>query len=779
MAEKSRLSALLTRDHKRLAEIYLEEGKRAEAVKALAKAGEWKRAGALALELGQAQEAANIFLRGALGAAAEPHLGASPAHAGEVLSSTGHLEEALPLLEIGGSHRAAAILALRLRQPARAAVLFERAREFEQAAAYYEETGRLQDALRVLNQHANRLASAQPGPRARNLEEARRAVDQKRSALLARIGKSEEALDLMRGTGMTPKTAKVLEETGRFREAAEAFLVAGSPQDALRLVGKAQGLAPRTLAEIYKQNGHAAPAARLLAQLGDLPAAAAAFEEAGEWEQAGQAWLATREPLKAAGAYLRARRLHEAARCFEQGGDLARAGEAYAAAGDQEAAAKAFLHAGQPMVASTHFLNTGNRSGAAKALQQVAAGDGDFARATLLLVPLLMDEGLLDAALHRVRMLAPPRDGSDTEGLDRLYWEARVLEEQQQGDEALVCFQRLVALRRDHRDAVARAQALAARRGAMGGASIRLPAAGAGTLGGAPATLAQPAAPNPQPAPAIGGPLPAGYLLAGRYEIQGELGRGGMGQVYRAFDRELGEVVAVKTVIQRADAAASDDEERLVRELQICRRITHPNVVRVFDLGRVDGGIFITMELLEGTRLDGLIGRNRQVSLARVKAILAEICAGLEEAHALGIVHRDLKPGNIMVTPKRLKILDFGIARMDGFDTRLTRTGLAVGSPLYMSPEQIQGQPLDGRSDLYSLGVLAFTLIAGREPFVGNNVNMIVLDHLQTAPPDLRSLRAELPPIWQGFVAKLLAKEREDRYASAAEVIAVLPQLPA
>jgi len=222
----------------------------------------------------------------------------------------------------------------------------------------------------------------------------------------------------------------------------------------------------------------------------------------------------------------------------------------------------------------------------------------------------------------------------------------------------------------------------------------------------------------------------------------------------------------------------SHDAERLLREIQICRRITHPNVVRVFDLGRFPGGIFLTMELLEGERLDHRIARQGPLPVALAQHFLGEIAAGLGEAHALGIVHRDLKPSNVFLTPLRLKILDFGIARQLGSDTRLTATGFAVGSPAYMSPEQLQGLPLDGRSDLYSLGVLAFTLFAGREPFGGATAAALAVQHLQQPAPDLRRVRPELPAGWPELVARLLAKRAADRFQSAAEVAEALAALP-
>jgi tetratricopeptide (TPR) repeat protein len=268
-----------------------------------------------------------------------------------------------------------------------------------------------------------------------------------------------------------------------------------------------------------------------------------------------------------------------------------------------------------------------------------------------------------------------------------------------------------------------------------------------------------------------------GDRFAGRYELVAELGRGGMGRVFKAIDHDLGVTVAIKTLLSPPDANPVESD-RLLREIQICRQITHPNIVRVYDLGRFRGGIFITMEHLEGQSLDALVDRQNPLPLARLRHLLSEIAAGLEEAHLLGVIHRDLKPTNVMVTPTRTKILDFGLAQMAGFDNRLTQTGFIIGTPMYMSPEMVMGRPLDARSDLYSLGVIAYTMIAGQEPFDGPAATAIAIQQVQAAPPDIRRFRASLPEAWIALIGRLLAKAPDERPGSAREVIAALEGLP-
>jgi serine/threonine-protein kinase len=184
------------------------------------------------------------------------------------------------------------------------------------------------------------------------------------------------------------------------------------------------------------------------------------------------------------------------------------------------------------------------------------------------------------------------------------------------------------------------------------------------------------------------------------------------------------------------------------------------------------------MELVEGQPLDKLLREEAPLPLRRARALLREIARGLEAAHALRIVHRDLKPSNVVVAGERVKILDFGIARLVGQELHLTAPGDAIGSPMYMSPEQIRGTALDGRSDFYSLGVLAFQALTGRAPFTGQSSSEIILKHLQDAPADIRELRPGLPEEWQAFVARLLSKAPAGRYPDAPAVLEAIAALP-
>jgi serine/threonine-protein kinase len=714
---KAKLLALLTRDHRALAEQEAAAGHKDKAAQLYLRAGDFDHAARLAAEIGDERLAVEAALRATLGAVPDGYAAAGAQQAAELLAVKGHHREAGELFELARAWRQAAETALKLHQPARAARLYERGRLFGDAAIYYSRAGLAEDELRVLKLESDRLREGGGRGRRGELQAAHadpalQRIDLRRAELLRRLGKRAESASLLREAAPTAQTGRLLEQAGQHEQAVNAYLASGELDEAVRLLGSQPGIDRRLAAEVYLRAGQPLTAAHLLATLGLSREAAEAYEAGGDWGRAGSRWEAAQDQDRAAHAYLRSGRTRDAGRCFGAAGKPHLAAASYAKAGDRAAAAEQFLRAGQPLAAARELLamgGAGDKAAAAKLLLAIPASSADHEAGTLLLVPLLLEQGLRDDALRRLRALPPTSAAS---------------------------------------------AAVAAVSGATG-----VP----GVLGVPPSAPSQ---------------LAVGQLLTERYEILAELGRGGMGRVYQAFDREVGEPVAIKTLLGLPDEDSGNDAERLLRELQICRKITHPNVVRVFDLGRFDGGIFLTMELLEGERLDQRLARLGPLPPPLARHFLCEVAAGLGEAHSLGIVHRDLKPSNVFLTPLRLKILDFGIARRLDGDTRLTATGFAVGSPAYMSPEQLQGLPLDGRSDLYAMGVLAFTLLSGREPFAGATAAALALQHLQQAPPDLRRVRPDLPAGWPELVARLLAKQPADRFPSAAAVGEALSALP-
>lgn len=285
-----------------------------------------------------------------------------------------------------------------------------------------------------------------------------------------------------------------------------------------------------------------------------------------------------------------------------------------------------------------------------------------------------------------------------------------------------------------------------------------------------------------RPVTAPTGVLEAGQVLASRYEIRKVLGSGGMGMVYRAFDRQLEEVVAVKTLKPEAIAQDSKSLERFKEEIRLARRITHRNVVRTHDLGEVDGLYYITMELVEGTNLKDLIRKRGRLPVGVALTVGKQLCRALEVAHEAGVIHRDIKPQNMVVDASGfLKVMDFGIARRtEGHrmgEEGLTAVGTAIGTPEYMAPEQLLGESLDPRVDLYAAGAVLFECVTGRNVFQAPNVMALMAKHLEETPEDPQFINPAVPPSLAQVILKALAKKREQRWATAAEMHRALEEV--
>lgn len=264
----------------------------------------------------------------------------------------------------------------------------------------------------------------------------------------------------------------------------------------------------------------------------------------------------------------------------------------------------------------------------------------------------------------------------------------------------------------------------------------------------------------------------------GRYEIIDKLGEGAMGVVYRARDANLGRVVALKTLSTYLDADA-ELRHRFRREAEAIGCLNHPNIVSIYDLGEQDGQAYMAMELLEGEDLRVLIEGRDEVPLADRVRILVHIAQGLAYAHAHGVVHRDVKPANIFVTSTgRVKLLDFGLARLAASQA-ITREGLILGTPDYMSPEQATGRPIDHRTDIFSAGAVFYEFLSLRKPFPGSTLHSVLYKIVSESPPPLVAVNPEVPARLAVVVERMLEKPVERRYASIEEVAAQLTVLHA
>ncbi|HEY8090687.1 MAG TPA: serine/threonine-protein kinase, partial [Polyangiaceae bacterium] len=264
---------------------------------------------------------------------------------------------------------------------------------------------------------------------------------------------------------------------------------------------------------------------------------------------------------------------------------------------------------------------------------------------------------------------------------------------------------------------------------------------------------------------------PSHHVFADRYEILGLVGSGGMGTVYRAKDRELDEIVALK-LLRREVMDASGMLDRFRQEVKLARRVTHRNVARTYDIGESGGEKFLTMEFIDGEPLSARLGREGALPLDEVMDLAIAICGGLEAAHAAGVVHRDLKPDNVLLARDgRVVLTDFGIARAVADANRAATVGLALGTPAYMAPEQVEGATdLDERADVYALGTMLYECVTGERAWSGEGIWALAAARLMNPPPDPRARRPDLPPAGAEIVLRCMARKREDRFQRVADV---------
>jgi serine/threonine protein kinase len=303
---------------------------------------------------------------------------------------------------------------------------------------------------------------------------------------------------------------------------------------------------------------------------------------------------------------------------------------------------------------------------------------------------------------------------------------------------------------------------------------------------------APPAAPSSGSGTGVRTPLPPGkagldrasslsnQILDARYQVMKKLGEGGMSYVYLAKEISSGKTVAIKVLSPRL-ASDKSSVERLRREAGLAMRLDHPNVCRILRLGESeDGLIYLVMPFLKGELLSDREVRGGPMDMTLGVTLLKQMCAGLHHAHELQIIHRDLKPENVMLVPdddggggvERAVVMDFGLAkerRADPAIAKLTATGIILGTPEFMSPEQIRGKPLDARSDIYALGIVAFEMFTGKLPFQGRNAQEMMIARLRSQPIAIRTLRPDVPDAVERALTKALQTNPDDRFTTAIE----------
>jgi len=346
----------------------------------------------------------------------------------------------------------------------------------------------------------------------------------------------------------------------------------------------------------------------------------------------------------------------------------------------------------------------------------------------------------------KLEKLAAPQDRKLLEAMAR---DKAQLEERVQNLETIVCSVDLELNARLNKLAAHQTQMLALP-----------PAAGSDTSAATAVTTAR---------AATSGSIGVGTTLMQRFHVDKVIGQGGMGAVYLATDSQMNEQVALKVMTNNI-AEDPESVQRFRREGSAARKITHPNVIRIHDLGDDAGLLFLSMEYFPGMTLAEMIARRPVTPLPEVKRILVQVCDALSAAHAAGVIHRDLKPQNILVNDQReVRVIDFGLA-MTVYTRGMTATGMILGTPEYMAPEQVQGGLVDHRSDIYALGAVAYHLCAGRPPFVADTPIAVGFKHCSEQPAPPRQFRPDLPEQMEATILRCLEKDPDKRFEGATEV---------
>jgi len=613
----------------------------------------------------------------------------------------------------------------------RAADLLVERQQHARAVPLYEKAGANAKLAKAL------LATKQPGRAARVYTEMGRHAEA--AHYFEAAGAFAEAGEALLTIGDERAAAELLERGGEFERAARIQMRLDNPESAASLFGRA-GLGVEAADALIQARGRKPRVMRRAAEYyesgGDCERAAAAWAEAGEPRRAAELFERVDAFSRAAECYAKSGAFERAADCHEKADEITLARAAWERAGDRVRAAELALEEGKNLEAGAGFYEVGSYERAIDTLQRIPTTSPDARGAWRLLARIFLEKGLIDRARERLQALSvsgPP----EKDDLELLLTLSNALERLGDGAGALESLEKIAGVDADYADVAARIERLRER------------PTGPAT---APTTAAD----------------------SGRYELRDEIGRGGMGIVRLAWDRELERPVAIKFLPH--ELAANPDALRMFRaEARAAAAMNHPNIVHIYDVAVLGGEPCIVMEYVQGRTVREVMrvrGSNEKQPLPpkRVAEIAREVCLALAYAHRANVIHRDVKPSNMLLAADgTVKLMDFGISKI--METGDEARSEAKGTPQYMPPEQILGREIDGRTDLYALGISMFEIATAQRPFSGDGV---VDQQLHAVLPDPRHLRPEIPESLVRIMQRACEKSPDQRYASAHEMAQAL-----
>lgn len=648
--------------------------------------------------------------------------------AGELLVRAKRLQSAAEMFERGESYKLAAELYEQTGFPQKAAACYEKMGQPAQAAeryeqCYFQEKSKWRDAAHTGNEMDSSRVNGYARQAGRLYLEA--GQYQKAATVLTAAGFDTEAADALMLAGNDRKAAEIYYDKKLYLKAAQAYEKGGEHQKSCQIQG-----------EMQLENGNRLEAAQCFEMAGNLRQAAEVYEQLGNGKKAGEIYLQSGDYHRAAEFFIVAGELPLAAHAYEQGKHFKEAAELYQKLEQPEKALEFYREMGEYYNAAMLLHRLDRQEESITLLQKVDTSSADYQQASLLLGKIFVDRGMLDAAKQRYqKVFSTEHPGPDA--LNYLYQLALAYEKNREYEEALAIHDKILAEDFSYGDVKARADGL---RRAL--AEVKR------ALGDSKTVATKPPA------------VPVVAEAKGRYKVLKKVGQGGMGVVYQAEDTVLHRIVAYK-VLPPAVRESPKILENFLQEARVAAALSHTNIVTVFDTGKNDTDLYITMEYVDGMTLKECLDQRSPIPTPELVRIAKQICLGLDYAHGRNVIHRDIKPANIMLAKDQMmvKIMDFGLAKL--VDDSMADKTTVKGTPMYMAPEQILGKGVDHQSDIYSLGCTLYRMATGRAPFTEGD---LYYHHLHTPPASPKTYNPQIPDTLERIILKCIEKDKTQRY---------------
>ena len=733
------------------------------------KMGKWAKSARVALRARDYIQAGDFFkLEGSYRSAVTSYLkGNHIVEAARLLEQTGKPKKAEKLLRKYKVYKELAEFLIRNQREIEGIDILQSNGFVFEAAEMYEKIHQLDAAAHLylglgFHEKAGKLFT-----RARNFEHAIKAMklaiehigeDSNDRTLIAREQKMKEWLaNLYVGAKQFQNAGELFAELLNHELAAKCFAKAGTPlKSAAHLLKagqmeKAKDILEREsspearimLGRIYLEQKELDKAIECLRDSDEHTLLSEAFEQLGQFQEAARHLEKSGQQIRAAAYYAKAHEFKRAAFIYEEQACFLEAAECYEKIENYFHAANLYHKAKNHFKTGECLFRAGKINESLPFLQIVDELEPEYPTAKRYMAEIFFNQGDFNISAKLFEELISKHGfGLNEANMDIYYRLARSLESQKKFDEGLQYYERIYTRKADYLDTRERMRSL----------SLKLGKADRSAVFNGPLTAKD---------------LQKNQIIADRFRIDEEIGKGGMGYIFKVWDISLGRTVALKMLIH-----SKGNLEELKAELITARDLTHPYIIKVFDIGQWRDVSYFTMELVEGSTLKKYVEENEGKSFQDKLQLIIHICEGIRAAHLDGVIHRDLKPQNIIVTADGTpKILDFGIARK--FEGKEQKQGVS-GSPKYMAPEQILNEDMDPRTDIYALGIIMFYLFTGEEPFVGKNANEILLKQINQPLPDPQEAEAEIPFWLVEILKRCCNKNKEMRYSSIDDLIAEL-----